>query len=550
MTNYILQYYQQIQDGTVNAPVWIKLSYKMIIDGLQQKLFFYDAKKARKAIGFIEGFCRHHEGALAPQLIKLELWQKAFISCVFGIMDSNDRRQFREVILIIGRKNGKTLLAAAIAAYMTFLDGEYGARIYFTAPKLEQASFCYDAFYQMIQKEPELKKLSNKRRSDVYIESTNSSAKPIAFSAKKSEGLNVSLAIADEIASWQGDPGIKFYNSIRSSFGSREQPLLLSISTAGYVDGGIYDDLIARCTRVLKGDSRESRLLPMLYIMDDPLKWNDISELQQSNPNLGVSISVDYLLEEIAIAEGSLAKKVEFLVKYCNIKQNAASAWLDAFKVEKASGSHLSLEDFRNSYCVVGVDLSQTTDLTTAVALIQKGDQLYFIGKAWLPSERLQKAIDRDQVPYHIYQQQGFLGLSGDNFIDYHDVYQWITDLVTEYQIYPLKIGYDRYSSQYLIQDLKSYGMHCDDVYQGENLYPVLMEFEGLLNDGVIHIGDNQLMKMHLLDSAIKMSTERNRGKLVKLRQLVHIDYTAAMIDAMTVRQKYWNEIGGQLINI
>jgi phage terminase large subunit-like protein len=159
MTNYILQYYQQIQDGTVNAPVWIKLSYKMIIEGLQQKLFFYDAKKARKAIGFIEGFCRHHEGALAPQLIKLELWQKAFISCVFGIMDSNDRRQFREVILIIGRKNGKTLLAAAIAAYMTFLDGEYGARIYFTAPKLEQASFCYDAFYQMIQKEPELRKL-------------------------------------------------------------------------------------------------------------------------------------------------------------------------------------------------------------------------------------------------------------------------------------------------------------------------------------------------------------------------------------------------------
>jgi phage terminase large subunit-like protein len=217
--------------------------------------------------------------------------------------------------------------------------------------------------------------------------------------------------------------------------------------------------------------------------------------------------------------------------------------------VEKASGSHLSLEDFRNSYCVVGVDLSQTTDLTTAVALIQKGDQLYFIGKAWLPSERLQKAIDRDQVPYHIYQQQGFLGLSGDNFIDYHDVYQWITDLVTEYQIYPLKIGYDRYSSQYLIQDLNNYGFQTDDVYQGDNLWPVLQEMEGLFKDGKVHIGDNDLLKIHLLNSAIKMSTERGRGKLVKINPTMHIDGVASLADAFCVRQKWYDTIGIQLRN-
>ena len=172
----------------------------------------------------------------------------------------------------------------------------------------------------MIYHEPTLNGMAKKRRTDVYVSDNNSSAKPLAFSAKKSDGLNVSLCIADEIASWQGDAGLKFYEVIKSSFGARKQPLLLSLSTAGYINDGIYDELMKRCTAVLLGSSKESRLAPFLYMIDDPEKWNDINELQKSNPNLGVSITVDYLLEEIAIAEGSLSKQAEFKTKYCNIK--------------------------------------------------------------------------------------------------------------------------------------------------------------------------------------------------------------------------------------
>ena len=145
--------------------------------------------------------------------------------------------------------------------------------------------------------------------------------------------------------------------------------------------------------------------------------------------------------------------------------------------------------------------------------------------------------------------QQGFLSESGDNFVDYHDCYRWFTDLVEKYKILPLKVGYDRYSAQYLVQDMNTYGFHMDDVYQGENLYGVIQEAQGLLEDGKIHIGDNDLLKIHLLNSAIKMSTERGRGKLVKLSPSVHIDGVAALLDAMTVRQKYYAEIGGQLRN-
>lgn len=549
MNNHIYEYYQGIQDGSVVVGQWVRLWYEYIIRGLENGLFSFDAKRAGKAIRFIETFCRHHEGPMAPQLVRLELWQKAFISVIFGILDKSGARQFREVVCVIARKNGKTLFAAAIAAYCTFLDGEYGARIYFAAPKLEQAALCYDAYFQMIDKDSELSALAKKRRSDVYIAQSNSSARPLAFSAKKSDGLNISLCVADEIASWPGDQGLKFYEVIKSSFGARRQPLLMSISTAGYINEGIYDELMKRCTRFLLGDSKEQRLAPFLYIIDDPEKWNDINELRKSNPNLGISVSVDYLLEEIAVAEGSLSKKAEFLTKYCNLKQNSSQAWLAAQDVEKSSGAHLDPEDFRDSYCVGGIDLSRTTDLTACTVVIEKGGRLYVLAKFFLPAEKLEEATVRDGLPYAAYVQRGILQLSGDNFVDYHDCFDWFRELVEQYQIYPLKVGYDRYTAQYLVQEMAQYGFHMDDVFQGMNLTPVIRETEGLVKDGAFCIGDNDLLKIHLLNTAMKAEVESGRCKPVKLSVNDHIDGAAALLDAMTVRQKYYAEIGEQLKN-
>lgn len=549
MNNYIYEYYQQIVDGSAVVGKWIRLLYEMIIKGLENKSFFYNHKKAQASILFVENFCHHHEGALAPQRIKLELWQKATLSLIFGIVDEDGLRVFREVFLVVARKNGKTLFSAAISAYLTFLDGEYGGRIYFAAPKLEQANLCFEAYHQMIVKEPELDAMAQKRRTDIYFKDTNTTAKALAFNAQKSDGLNISVCIADEIASWKGEPGLKFYEVIKSSFGARKQPLLLAISTAGYLNDGIYDELMKRSTRVLKGDSQESRLLPILYMIDDPNKWNDINELRKSNPNLGVSVSVDYMLEEIAIAEGSLSKKNEFLTKYCNIKQSGSQAFLDAQIIEQASGKPLKLEDFRGSYAVCGIDLSMTTDLTAAVCVIEKDGINHVFGHCWLPSEKIEEATQRDGVPYEIYIQRGFLSPSGENFVDYNDVFDWMISLVKDYEIYPLMTGYDRWSSQYLVTALKGEGYQLDDVYQGDNLWGTLQNLEGLLKDKKIKIGDNDLLKSHLLNSAVKMSAERGRGKLIKINQYAHIDLCAALLDALVVKEKWSAEIGEQLKN-
>lgn len=547
MNNYILAYYQKIKDGTEAVGRWIRLWYEQVVAGIESGDLIFDPKRANKAIKFIETFCHHCEGR--NDLIKLELWQKATISVIFGVIDKQGNRQYRESIIVMGRKNGKTLLAAAIMAYCAYLDGEYGAKIFCVAPKLDQADLVYSAFWQTIQQEPELASLTRSRKSDYYIESTNSSIKKIAFNAKKSDGFNPHLTVCDEIASWPGDQGLKQYEVMKSALGARRQPLILSISTAGYVNDGIYDELIKRSTAVLLGNSREKRLAPFLYMIDDPSKWDDINELRKSNPNLGVSVSTDYLIEEIAIAEGSLSKRAEFLTKYCNLKQNSSQAWMDYSTVNDASGPPLSLDDFRDSYCVGGIDLSQTTDLTSCCIVIEKDKKLYVFSHFFMPANRIETATAEDGVPYDIFRKRGFLSLSGENYIDYHDCFDWFRELVEQYRIYPLKVGYDRYSAQYLVDDMKQYGFHMDDVFQGTNLTPVIREFDGIIKDRNIHIGDNDLLKSHMLNAALKMEADSQKLRLVKVASRARIDGIAALLDAMTVRQKWYGEIGELLNN-
>ena len=567
--NEIYKYYQGIKDGTYTVGRWIQYVYEYIITGLEEKWFFFDQKKANAAIEWMERHCFHTEGPKAPSPIVWETWQKAFFSSVYGLVDGEGRRQFREILLVEGRKNGKTKIASSMGAYEWRGTGAYGSRVFCVAPKLEQADLVYNDVWVMTQLDPEYQELKeilsekdehNKkihddselprhRQSDLCVLASNSTFKKIAFSAKKSDGYNPSFCICDEVASWEGDAGLKQYEVMKSGMGARPEGLLLSCTTSGYINDSIFDELLRRSTRFLLGDSKETKLLPFLYMIDDVDKWNDINELRKSNPNLGTSISVDYMLEEIAVAEGSLSKKVEFITKYCNLKQNSSVAWIESRDIEAATGEPLNLEDFRGCYCVGGFDLSRTTDLTAACIVIEKDGELYVFCKCFLPAEKIDDATTADGVPYPLYVQRGLLQPSGAHMVDYSDVYDWFVELVERYEIYPLKVGFDRFSAGYLVKAMEAYGFHLDDVFQGYNLHPVIVETEGLLKDHKIHIGDNDLMKIHIYNSALKVSTEKGRSKLVKIKPAAHIDSMAALLDAMTVRQKWFSEIGEQLRN-
>ena len=547
--NYIKLYTKKINNCEIIASSKVIKFYNILEDWLETKQVIYNDRKAKKALVYIENFCHHHEGDLAPGLIKLELWQKAAISCIFGIVDKAGYRQFSEIFIVAGRKIGKTLLCAAIANYCTFADNEYGARIYFAAPKLKQAKLCFTAYYNMIKKEPELFNLVHKRRDDIYVDFNNATAEPLAFNADKSDGFNISVGICDEVASWKGVNGKRFYEVLKSSFGARKEGLLISITTAGYEDDGIYDELMLRSLRFLAGTSDEKRLFPLIYMIDDEAKWDKIDEIKKAIPNLGVSVQEKYIKDELIVAKNSFSKKAEFKVKYCCIKQNSINAWIDINTLNKSIQNKVLLEDFKHSYAVVGIDLSQTMDLTSCVYVIEKNNILNVSAMFWLPKNKLDEAIERDNIPYDEYIKRGELRLCEGDFIKYEDVYNYIYSLFKEYDIVPLEIGYDRYSALYLIDQLKKNNFHLDDVYQGDNLYGVIQETEGLMQEGKINIGDNQLLKMHFLNAAIEFNRQRQRGRLVKINQKLHIDGVAALLDAMTVRQKYHDKIGARLKN-
>ena len=534
---------------------WIRLLYDVIITGIAEGRWFYDDRLAQNAIGFIERFCHHYKGVLAPKRIHLELWQRAAISLIFGIVDASGKRQFDQVFWLCGRKQGKTIVAGAIATYVAFAAGEFGSEVFMLAPKLEQADLVYSSVEFNVHAEPELDAITRSTKyRGLMINETNTMVRKLAFTSKKSDGYNPMLYVADEVAAWPGVNGLRQWEVMASGTGARREPLGLAISSGGYENEGIFDELMKRGTAFLMGNSREQHILPIMYMIDDPEKWNDLTELKKSLPGLGISVSEEFIRKEIETAEESISKATEFKTKYCNLKQSLSTAWLRAEDINKAFGHHMQLEEIRGHYCVAGLDLSQSVDLTSACIVTEVDGTLWIHSHFWLPNKRLEEATRRDNIPYEIYIKKGFLSLSGEEFINNDDVLLWFMDLVKRYRIYPLIIGYDRWSAQELVQKLNKKSFHTDSVTQGFNLSGVADILEGMLREGRIRdMDDNDLLKIHMADSAQQMESNAEqahpRKKLVKISKYAHVDGMAALLDAVAMRQFKWAELGTRLTN-
>ena len=553
--NAILAYYQAIKEGRESVGRWIEKLYDRIVSGLEEGLWFFDQRKANNCIRFMERYCHHNKGPLAPQRIKLDLWERAALSCMFGIMDEKGRRQFTETFFVVGRKMGKTLIAGGVTTYMAYVAGEFGSEIYFLAPKLDQADLCFSALEYNVKSEPELQKRTKSTKSrGLYIAETNTTIKKIPFAERKSDGYNPMCYIADEVSSWPGDKGLKQWEVMVSGTGARAEPVGLAISSAGYEPDGIYDELFKRGTAFLNGNSRESHILPILYTIDDIDKWDDINELRKSLPGLGKSVSVDFILKEIDTAHSSISKRVEFITKYCNIKQNSSQAWWSTQDVKKCfphEGEKIkTFEEFRHMYALGGIDLSLAVDLTAAVIVIEKDGVSWFFTQFFMPEKKVDMATVRDGLPYRAYQERGFVTVCGENTVDYHAVQEWFEMLERQYEILPLKVGYDRYSAAYLVQDMQAAGYDMESVGQGSNLTGVLIDMEGMIKDGRLRCAnDNDLMKIHMLDVALKFEEGSNRRKMVKVNSKAHIDGMAALSDAICMRHNYYEELATQLCN-
>ena len=534
---------------------WIRLLYDVIMQGLEENRWYHDMFLEQNAIGFMERYCHHYKGVLAPRRIKLDLWQRAEMGLIFGIVDDSGKRQFREVFEVVGRKQGKTLKAGAVGTYIGYAAGEFGSECYLLAPKLEQSDLCYSAIEFNVHAEPELEAITKSTKyRGLMIQETNTMIRKLAFTSKKSDGYNPMFYCADEVAAWPGVAGLRQWEVMASGTGARMEPLGLAISSGGYENDGLFDELMKRGTGFLMGNSREKHLLPIIYMIDNPEKWDDITELRKSLPGLGVSVSEEFIRKEIDTAHESLSKEIEFKTKYCNLKQNLSTAWLRAEDINKAFGHRMDLKGLTGHYCVGGVDLSQTTDLTCGCIITEVDGVLWIHSHFWLPNGRLEEAMKRDNIPYDIYIQKGFLSLSGEQFINNDDVLHWFMDLVKQYKIYPLMVGIDRWGATEFIPKMNLKSFKTDTVSQGFNLSAVSDTFEGMLREGRIRdMDDNDLLKIHMADAAQQMESNTEhvhpRKKLVKISKNAHVDGMAAVLDAMAMRQFKWAELGTRLTN-
>ena len=550
----ILQYWNEIKTGGITVGKWIRLLYDVILQGLTEHRWYYSQERAENAVRFIGRYCHHYKGKLAPQRIKLSLWERATICLIFGIVDDHVRRMFVEVFLVVGRKQGKTILCAAICTYLAYC-GEYGSECYALAPKIDQSDLLFSAVEYNVHAEPELESITKSTKyRGLYIQETNTTIKKLAFSSKKSDGYNPMFWSADEVAAWPGVNGLRQWEVMVSGTGAREEPLGIALSSGGYEKEGLFDELMKRGTGFLMGNSREKHLLPIIYMIDEPDKWDNLEELEKSLPGLGESVSREFIKKEIDVAHESISKEIEFKTKYCNLQQNLSTAFLKAEDINKGFGWRRQLSEWKNFYCVAGVDLSQTTDLTSACIVIEEEGVLWVHSHFWLPANRLEEATKRDKIPYEIYLRKGFLSLSGEEFINNDDVLHWFMDLVKQYRIFPLQLGIDRWSAQDLVQKLKQKSFHTEMVTQGFNLSGVMDTFEGLLREGRIRdMDDNDLLKIHLADAAQQQESSTQyahpRKKLVKISKNAHVDGMAALLDAMAMRQFKWTELGKRLMN-
>ncbi len=546
--NFIVQYNDLLQRGEIPSSRRIKAVYaRLAAESMQNgSKFFFDEEKANRPIEFIERFCRHSKGEWAGQPVRLELFQKAFIQALFGFVDrETGLRRFREAFFLVGRKNGKSTLLAGLALYMLIADGEGGAEVYSTATKYAQARLLFDECHNMVKQSPDLSRHMKKRKSDLYYVPGMSKLQPLSRNSDSLDGLNASFVIMDEL---HGVKDRNLYEVMRQSQSARRQPLLVMITTAGTVRECIFDDMYNHACAVADGAITDDTFLPILYELDRRDEWMEPDAWMKANPSLGAIKKTDDLTVKVQRAKQNPVELSGVLCKEFNIRETVQSAWL-SFDAINCTDT-FDMEEFRGAYCIGGVDLSITTDLTCASLLMMKrgSDKKYIAQMYWLPADSLQERVKRDKIPYDKWFERGLLRLCAGNSISYSDVTQWFVDMVKQYELFPAWVYYDSYSARYFVEEMQMQGFNMVRCIQGAKTLSLPMQMLGTdLQAHRVNYNNNPILKWCLTNTGIQ--TDRN-GNIVPVKNQSpkqRIDGTAALLDCYVGLYEHYNEFTGAI---
>lgn len=549
-SNPILQYWNEIENGNITVCWKIKEWYRYLVHKLNHPgEYFYLPDRANHILEFAEKYCKISKGAGAGKPVRLELWEKAHLAAVFGFVDINGNRECRESVLIVGKKNGKSLLASIVGLYLLLADGEPGPEVYAVASKKDQAKIIWQEAKRMVRKSPALlrrvKPLVAELSSELFNDGT---FKPLASDSDTLDGLNVHGGLMDEFHQWKN--GKALYNIIADGTTAREQPLIYMTSTAGTVREDIYDEKYDECERIINGlfdenGYKDNHVYPFIYELDNRKEWTDEKCWYKANPGLGTIKKLETLRAKVqkAIANSKLVKNL--VCKEFNVRETTSEAWLT---FEELNNTALfDIKKLKPRYGIGGADLSSTTDLTCATMLfkVSDDDKIYVIQMYWLPEDLLEKRVKEDKIPYDLWKEQGYLRTCPGNKVHYKYVEEWFEEIQNELDIYIYKCGYDSWSATYFVENMKStFGQSVmEPVIQGKKTLSSPMKTLGadLAKKKIIY-NNNPILKWCLANTSVDIDKNDNiqpiKGKLGTRR----IDGLASLLDAYVVYENNLEE--------
>lgn len=546
--NPIVEYYEKITSGEIKVSRKVRRVYKKLVDDIRDPNgeWEYNPKKANHAIEFIENFCKHSKGKAGGKPFILELWQKALIAAIFGFVHKIDgTRKYREVMLIVARKNGKSTLGSAIALYMLVADGEPGPEVVSAATKKDQAKIIWSEAKRMVKKSPALNKRIRTLVAELVSDFNDGSFKPLSSDSNTLDGLNVHCGLIDELHAIEDK---NLYDVIVDGTSAREQPLIVIVSTAGTVREGIFDIKYDEAERIINGYDdpdgyKDERVLPIIYELDKREEWTDPECWQKANPGLGTIKKIDELARKVKKAQENPLLVKNLLTKDFNVRETTTQAWLTFEQIDNQETFDISV--LRPRYGIGGADLSSTTDLTAACVLfmIPGSDKIYFDHMYWLPEELLEKRAKEDKIPYDVWRDLGLLRTTPGNSVHPKYVTQWFVEVMREKDIYLSWVGYDSWSAKYWVEEMENtFGKIMIPVIQGKKTLSGPMKKLGAdLESKKIVYNNNPITKWCLTNTSIDMDKNGNIQP-VKSNSRRRIDGLAAMLNAYVVLQEKYNE--------
>lgn len=543
--NAVLAYWDAIESGQVTASRRVRAVYGRLVKEIREpdpaSPYYFDEEAGARPIEFAERFCNQSQGVIGAPLV-LELFQKAYIQALFGFLEKETGfRRYRETLFLVGRKNGKSTLLAAIALYLLIADHEGAAEIYSVATKKDQAKKVLTEAVNMVKQSPELRAALRKRRNDLYFPATASIFEALASDSNTLDGLNSHAVIIDELHAIKDR---NLYEVMKQSTSSRRQPLVVMITTAGTVRESVFDEMYELACKIADGEETDPTFLPILYELDSRDEWTDPAKWQKANPGLGPIKRYQTLANFVQRAKIKPEDLPGVLCKDFNIREVSASVWLSYDAVK--SDLRFELQEVYNTYAIGGCDLSATTDLTCATLLIRKpGDPLvYVLQQYFLPEKRLAQLDEKNtnEAPYRKWAERGLLTVCDGNRVNYSDVTAWFCQMRDEWKIDAVKVGYDRALAGYWVDEMIANGFDMEAVAQGPYTWSQPMrEMGAALEAKQVNYNGNPILLWCLTNTAVKKSG-LNNIQPVKITDKRRIDGAVSLLNAWVIYVKYFED--------